>query len=108
MAALLRTVVRAANPDTKGSAPIKPKNTLHTTEDAKRRAGPRGNRASRSTFHVMHHANQDDLVTILLGHIRSGIDIGIMIYNTHWFNIHASVEAMRAETMRAFEDKQST
>ena len=94
---LLRTVVRAANPDTKVICALKPKNTLHTIEDAKR-AQDLGAIGLQIDLPFMHHANQDDLVRFY-SDISDAIEIGIMIYNTHWFTSDPAVEAMRAETM---------
>ena len=99
---LLRTVVRAANPDTKVICALKPKNTLHTIDDAKR-AQDLGAIGLQIDLPFMHHANQDDLVRFY-SDISDAIDIGIMIYNTHWFTSVPAVEAMRAETMLRLKD----
>jgi 4-hydroxy-tetrahydrodipicolinate synthase len=99
---LLRTVVRAANPDTKVICALKPKNTLHTIEDAKR-AQDLGAIGLQIDLPFMHHANQDDLVRFY-SDISDAIEIGIMIYNTHWFTSDPAVEAMRAETMLRLKD----
>ena len=99
---LLRTVVRAAKPDTKVICALKTKNTLHTIQDAKR-AQDLGAIGLQIDIPFMHHANQDDLVRFFTD-ISDAIDIGIMIYNTHWFSSDASKEAMRAETMLRLKD----
>ena len=99
---LLRTVVRAANTDTKVICALKPKNTLHTIVDAKR-AQDLGAIGLQIDLPFMHHANQDDLVRFYTD-ISDAIEIGIMIYNTHWFTSDPAVEAMRAETMLRLKD----
>ena len=99
---LLRTVVRAAPSDTKVICALKTKNTLHTIEDAKK-AQDLGAIGLQIDIPFMHHANQDDCVRFF-SDISDAIDIGIMIYNTHWFSSDPSVEAIRPETMLQLKD----
>ena len=99
---LLRTVVRAAKSETKVICALKTKNTLHTIADATR-AQDLGAIGLQIDIPFMHHANQDDLVRFFTD-ISDAIDIGIMIYNTHWFTSDPAIEAMRAETMLRLKD----
>lgn len=80
---LLRTVVDAAGPSAAIMCGLKPKNTLHTIEDAKR-AQNLGAVGLQIDLPMFHHPNQDDLVRFF-SDISDAIDIGIMIYNTFWF-----------------------
>lgn len=99
---LLRTVVNAAGPNAKVICALKPKNTLHTIDDAKR-AQDLGAIGLQIDLPFFHHSNQDDLVRFYTD-ISDKIDIGIMIYNTHWFTDIPAKEAMRAETMMRLKD----
>ena len=99
---LLRTVVNAAPSDTAVICALKPKNTLHTIEDAKR-AQDLGAIGLQIDLPFFHHPQQDDLVRFY-SDISDAIDIGIMIYNTHWFCQAPMQEAMRAETMLRLTD----
>ena len=99
---LLRTVVNAAGSDAKVICALKPKNTLHTINDAMR-AQDLGAIGLQIDLPFFHHARQDDLVRFYTD-ISNAIEIGIMIYNTHWFTMNPSDEAMRAETMLRLED----
>ena len=95
---LLRTVVNAAGSDAVVICGLKTKNTLHTIEDAKR-AQDLGAVGLQIDLPIFHHPNQDDYVRYFTD-ISDAIDIGIMIYNTHWFG----AESVTAETMLRLQD----
>ena len=99
---ILRTVVNAAGPDKTVICGLKPKNTLHTIDDAKK-AQDLGAVGLQIDLPFFHHAQQDDNVRHF-GAISDAIDIGIMIYNTHWFCQNAVKEYMKAESMLRLKD----
>lgn len=99
---LLRTVVNAAGTDKNVLCALKVKNTLHTIEDAKK-AQDLGAKGLQIDLPFMHHSNRDDLVRHFTD-ISDAIDIGIMIYNTHWFCLDPVSEYMNAETMLRLRD----
>lgn len=80
---LLQTVVEAAGSDAAVICALKPKNTLHTIEDA-RRARDLGAIGVQIDLPIFHHPTQDDMVRFFTD-ISDAVDIGIMIYNTWWF-----------------------
>ena len=81
---LLETVVKAADGKAAIVCGLKTKNTLHTIEDAKR-AQDLGAIGLQIDLPVFHHPVQDDMVRFF-SDISDAIDIGVMIYNTWWFN----------------------
>lgn len=81
---LLRTVVNAADGRAAIVCGLKTKNTLHTIEDAKR-AQDLGAIGVQIDLPIFHHPVQDDMVRFFTD-ISDQIDIGIMVYNTWWFN----------------------
>ena len=99
---LLRTVVNAAGSNTTVLCALKAKNTLATIDDA-RRAADLGAVGLQIDLPFFHHADQD-------GHVRhftaisDAIDIGIMIYNTHWFCQDPVKESLTADTMLRLKD----
>lgn len=95
---LLRTVVNAAGDEAAVICGLKTKDTLHTIEDAKR-AQDLGAIGLQIDLPIFHHPTQDDYVRYF-SDISEAIDIGIMIYNTHWFG----AESITAETMLRLED----
>lgn len=95
---LLRTVVNAAGNGATVLCGLKPKNTLHTIEDA-RKAQDLGAAGLQIDLPMFHHPNQDDYVRFFTD-ISDAIDIGIMIYNTHWFGC----ESITADTMLRLVD----
>ncbi|MGH2559339.1 MAG: dihydrodipicolinate synthase family protein [Thermomicrobiales bacterium] len=95
---LLRTVVDAAGPNAAVICALKPKNTLHTIEDAKR-AQDLGAIGLQIDLPIFHHPNQDDMVRFFTD-ISDAIDIGIMIYNTFWFGC----PSLTAESMGRLRD----
>jgi len=97
---LLRTAVNAAGPGKRIMCALKPKNTMHTIEDAKM-AQDLGVIGLQIDLPFFHHPKQDDLVRHFTD-ISDAIDIGIMIYNTHWFNSLGA--SMTAETMNRLKD----
>ena len=99
---LLRTVVNSAHTGATVICGLKPKNTLHTIEDAKR-AQDLGAIGLQIDLPFFHHSNQDDVVRHFTD-ISDAIDIGIMIYNTHWFCQNPQKEYLRAETMLRLKD----
>jgi len=99
---LLRTVVNAAGNGKAVICALKPKNTLHTIEDAKK-AQDLGAIGLQIDLPFFHHPHQDDLVRFYTD-ISDAIDIGIMIYNTFWFCQNAAKESMRPETMLRLKD----
>ena len=98
---LLRTVVNAAGSDAIILCGLKTKNTLHTIEDAKK-ARDLGAVGLQIDLPVFHHSNQDDYVRFFTD-ISDAIDIGIMIYNTHWFG-GVGLPSITAETMLRLVD----
>jgi 4-hydroxy-tetrahydrodipicolinate synthase len=95
---LLRTVVDAAGPDASVICALKPKNTLHTIDDAKR-AQDLGAIGLQIDLPIFHHPTQDDMVRFFTD-ISDAIDIGIMIYNTWWFGC----PPLTAESMARMAD----
>ena len=95
---LLRTVVNGAGDKASVVCGLKPKDTVHTIEDAKK-AQDLGAIGLQIDLPFFHHPNHDDLVRFYTD-ISDAIDIGIMIYNTHWFG----VESLRAKTMLRMAD----
>ena len=100
--AILHTVVNAAGNDANVICGLKSKDTINTIEDVKR-AQDLGATGVQIILPFYHHANQDDHVRHFTA-ISDAIDIGILIYNTHWFCLDASVESLRAETMLRLKD----
>ena len=99
---VLRTVVIAAGGDKTIICALKAKNTLHTINDA-RRAQDLGAIGLQIDLPFFHHSNQDDVVRHFTA-ISDAIDIGIMIYNTHWFCSNPVKEYVRADTMLRLKD----
>jgi 4-hydroxy-tetrahydrodipicolinate synthase len=99
---ILRTVVETAGPDKTIICGLKPKNTLHTIEDAKR-AQDLGAVGLQIDLPFFHHSTQDDNIRHFAA-ISDAIDIGIMIYNTHWFCSVPQDEYMKAESMMRLKD----
>ena len=99
---ILRTVVDAAGPDKTVICALKPKSTRHTIEDAKR-AQDLGAVGLQIDLPFFHHSTQDDNVRHFAS-ISDAIDIGIMIYNTHWFCSVPQDEYMKAESMMRLKD----
>lgn len=81
---LLRTVVQAAKGRGAVVCGLKMKDTTKTIEDAKR-AQDLGAIGLQIDLPVFHHPTQDDMVRFF-SDISDAIDIGILIYNTWWFN----------------------
>jgi 4-hydroxy-tetrahydrodipicolinate synthase len=79
---------------------LKPKNTMHTIEDAKM-AEDLGAIGLQIDLPFFHHPKEDDLVRFY-SDISDAIGIGIMIYNTHWFNKEGA--SMTADTMLRLKD----
>jgi 4-hydroxy-tetrahydrodipicolinate synthase len=94
-------VVNAAGPDATIICGLQTKNTLHTIEDAKK-AQDLGAIGLQIDLPVFHHSNQDDYVRFFTD-ISDAIDIGIMIYNTHWFG-GIGLPSISAETMLRLAD----
>ncbi len=95
---LLRTVVNAAGDEAAVICGLKTKDTLHTIEDAKR-AQDLGAIGLQIDLPIFHHPTQDDYVRFFTD-ISDAIEIGIMIYNTHWFG----AESITADTMLRLKD----
>jgi 4-hydroxy-tetrahydrodipicolinate synthase len=98
---LLRTTVNAAGSDAVVICALESKNTLHTIEDAKK-AQDLGAVGLQIKLPVFHHSNQDDYVRFFTD-ISDAIDIGIMIYNTHWFG-GVGLPSITADTMLRLAD----
>lgn len=81
---LLRTVVQAAKGRAVVVCGLKMKDTTQTIADAKR-AQDLGAVGVQIDLPVFHHPVQDDMVRFF-SDISDAIDIGILIYNTWWFN----------------------
>ena len=99
---LLRIVVNAAGSDATVICALKAKNTLHTIDDA-RRAQDLGAVGLQIDLPFFHHPDQDSHVRHFTD-ISDAIDIGIMIYNTHWFCLDPVKEYLNAETMLRLKD----
>lgn len=99
---VLRTVVNTAPSGATVICALKSKNTLHTIEDAKR-AQDLGAIGVQIELPFFHHSNQDDLVRHF-SDISDAIDIGVMIYNTHWFCQNPTEEYLQASTMLRLKD----
>jgi 4-hydroxy-tetrahydrodipicolinate synthase len=95
---LLKTVVDAAGPDAAVICALKPKDTLHTIEDAKR-AHDLGAIGLQIDLPIFHNPTQDDMVRFFTD-ISDAIEIGIMIYNTFWFG----PPSMTAASMNRLRD----
>ena len=95
---LLRTVVNAAGSDAAVICALKTKDTIRTIEDAKK-AQDLGAAGLQIDLPFFHHPNQDDYVRYFTD-ISDAIDIGIMIYNTHWFGC----DYLTADTMLRLVD----
>lgn len=95
---LLRTVVQAAGDEGAVICGLKCKDTLGTIADA-RKAQDLGAVGLQINLPIFHHPTQDDYVRFFTD-ISDAIDIGIMIYNTHWFG----AESITAETMLRLKD----
>lgn len=98
---VLRTVVDAAGSDGVVICGLKTKNTFHTIDDAKK-AQDLGAVGLQIDLPVFHHSNQDDYVRFFTD-ISDAIDIGIVIYNTHWFG-GVGLPSISAETMLRLAD----
>jgi dihydrodipicolinate synthase/N-acetylneuraminate lyase len=95
---LLRTVVHAADGKAAIVCGLKPKNTLHTIEDAKR-AADLGAIGVQIDLPIFHHPVQDDYVRFF-SDISDATAIGVMIYNTWWFG----VPSLAVETIQRLAD----
>jgi 4-hydroxy-tetrahydrodipicolinate synthase len=80
---LLQTTVEAAGDRGAVVCGLKPKDTLHTIEDALR-AADLGAIGVQIDLPIFHHPTQDDMVRFF-SDISDAIDIGIVLYNTWWF-----------------------
>ncbi len=98
---LLKTVVDAAGPDAAVICALKPKNTLHTIDDAKR-AQELGAIGLQIDLPIFHSPTQDDMVRFFTD-VSDAIGIGIMIYNTFWFG----PPSMTAESMNRLRDAEN-
>ena len=99
---LLRTVVNSAGADKTVICGLKVKNSLLTIDDAKR-AQDLGAVGVQIELPYTHHPTQDDLVRHFTA-ISDAIDIGIMIYNTHWFCMDPAREYLQADTVLRLKD----
>ena len=90
---VIKTTVDAA-----GSDAIITRSTVHTIEDAKK-AQDAGIVAVQIDLPFYNHPNQDDYVRFF-SDISDAVDIGIMIYNTHWFG----APSITAETLLRLSD----
>lgn len=79
---LLRTVVRAANDKASITCGLHYKDTKRTIEDAKR-AQDMGAHALQVCPPIFNLPSQKDLLDYY-GELSAAIDIGIMVYHTHW------------------------
>ncbi len=91
---LLRTVVNAAGGKAAIVCGLKPKNTLHTIEDAKK-AQDLGAIGVQIDLPFFHHPTQDDIVRFFTD-VSDAIGIGIVLYNTWWF----AAPSITAESVR--------
>ena len=95
---VLKTTVDAAGSGAIVMCGLKSKSTIHTIEDAKK-AQDVGIIGLQIELPFYHHPNQDDYVRYFTD-ISDSIDIGIMIYNTHFY----SAPSIKAETMLRLTD----
>ena len=95
---LLERVVSAARGRVPVVCGLKPKDTLHTIDDV-RQAADLGAIAVQIDLPFFHHPTQDDIVRFFTD-ISDGTEIGILIYNTHWFG----APSMTAESMLRLVD----
>lgn len=95
---LVQTVVGAAGPGANIMCGLKSKDTLRTIEDAKK-AQDLGANSLQIELPYNHKPNQDQYVKHFTM-ISDAIDIGIMIYNTHWFGC----DPIEPETMLRLND----
>jgi len=98
---LLKTVVDNAGSNAAVICALKPKNTLHTVEDAKR-AEALGAIGLQIDLPIFHSPNQDDMIRFF-SDISDQIGIGIMIYNTFWFG----PPALTAGSMNRLRDAEN-
>ena len=99
---LLRTVVNAAGGNATVLCALKAKSTLNTIEDA-RKAQDLGAVGLQIDLPFYHHPDPDTHVRHFTA-ISDAIDIGIMIYNTHWFCFNPVKEYVNADTMLRLKD----
>ena len=99
---VLRTVVETAGADKTVICGLNVKNTLHTIDDAKR-AQDLGAIGVQIELPYTHHPTQDDLVRHFTA-ISDAIDIGIMVYNTHWHCMNPANEYLNADTVLRLRD----
>ena len=102
LAPLLKCVIDAADGKANVICALKAKNTMHTIEDAKM-AQDMGAIGLQIDLPFFHHAKQDDNVRHFTD-ISDAIEIGIMIYNTHWFCHSPVAEYMHPESMLRLAD----
>ena len=95
---LLRTVVNAGGSGVNAMCALKSKDTMHAIEDAKK-AQDLGAIGLQIDLPFFHHPVQDDYVRYFTD-ISDAIEIGIMIYNTHWFGC----PSITAQTMLRLAD----
>ena len=95
---LLQTVVDAAGRDAYVICALKSKDTMHAIEDAKK-AQDLGAIGLQIDPPIFHGPTQDDYVRYF-SDISDAIDIGIMIYNTHWYGC----PSVSADTMLRLDD----
>jgi len=100
---LLRTVVQHSEGRGAVVCGLKMKDTTKTIEDAKR-AQDIGAIGLQIDLPVFHHPTQDDMVRFFTD-ISDAIDIGILIYNTWWFN-HPTLgeQSISPESMLRLKD----
>lgn len=80
---MLRTTVNAAGKNPVAMCALKTKNTLRTIDDASR-AADLGAMGLQVDLPFFHHPNQDDYYRYF-SDLSDKINIGIIIYNIHWF-----------------------
>ena len=95
---LLETVIAAAGKDAYVICALKSKDTMHAIEDA-RKAQDLGAIGLQIDPPIFHGPTQDDYVRYF-SEISDAIDIGIMIYNTHWYGC----PSVSADTMLRLAD----
>jgi 4-hydroxy-tetrahydrodipicolinate synthase len=95
---LLETVVSAARGRVPVVCGLKPKDTLHTIDDV-HKAQALGAIGVQIDLPFFHHPTQDDIVRFFTD-ISDAVDVGILIYNTHWFG----APSMTADSMLRLVD----
>ena len=100
--ALLRTVVQAAKGRVPVTCGIHHKDTIRTIEDSKK-AQDLGAIGLQVSMPIFNDPTQDDTLRFF-SDLSDAIDIGIMVYNTHWGRRDQIFGVVYVDTMRKMVD----